>query len=128
VVEKSVVEVALVVVELRPVKFCKVDEPSERRFPNVPRLATVREPVKLAAEDIVWPFIKPEVTVPRFELVANKLVEEAVPEKMFEVVALPNVTVPRLAVVEKRFVEEAVVANLLVEVALVVVLFNAVKF
>ena len=37
VVAKKLVEVLLVVVELRPVKFCKVEEPRERKLPNVPR-------------------------------------------------------------------------------------------
>jgi hypothetical protein len=36
VVAKLVVEVALVDVELSAVKFCKVDEPVTKRFPNVP--------------------------------------------------------------------------------------------
>ena len=37
VVEKMLVVVALVVVELRPVKFCNVEEPVERRLRKVPR-------------------------------------------------------------------------------------------
>ncbi len=38
-------------------------------------------PVKFAEDEIVCPFIKPEVTTPRFELVEKRLVEVAVVEK-----------------------------------------------
>ena len=34
---KKLVEVLLVVVEFRPVKFCNVDEPRESKLPKVPR-------------------------------------------------------------------------------------------
>lgn len=93
VVENKLVVVALVPVALMKVKFCKVEEPVTKRFERVesPRVA-VRVPVKLAAELIVWLFMRPEVigpavNVPMFPKVANKLVEEALVEKKDVVVA-----------------------------------------
>ena len=79
VVANDVVEVAFVVVELRAVKFCRVDDPVVKIFENVPRPVEVILPTELIA-------------------------------------------------VAKRLVEDAVVANDVVEVALVVVEFNPVKF
>ena len=97
VVEKKLVVVAEVPVAFTKVKFCRVLEPVRRRLESVvkPPVA-VRVPVKLAAAEIVWPLIKPEVIGPR-------------------------VAVPVVREVEKRLVDEAVVAKKLVEVAAVVV-------
>ena len=60
VVEKKVVEVALVEVEFSPVKLSKVDEPESNKFERevsppvaVRVVPTARDPVKLAAEEIV---------------------------------------------------------------------------
>ena len=78
-------------------------EPERSRLERVvsPPVA-VTVPVKLAAELIVWPLIKPEVMAP--------------------VVRAPlEVMLPVVKLVEKRLVEEAVVAKELVEVAAVVV-------
>lgn len=68
-------------------------------------VAIAAVPVKLAAEDIVWPFMRPEVMVlvPRL----------SAPEEVMG----PTVRVPMLAEVEKRLVEEAVVEKRLVVVA-----------
>jgi hypothetical protein len=93
VVEKRDVVVALVPVALTNVKFWRVEEPVSSRFESVvsPPVA-VTVPVKLAADDIVWPLIRPEVSV-------------------------PAVSVPILPDVEKRFVLEAVLEKKLVVVA-----------
>jgi hypothetical protein len=92
-VVKKLVEVALVEVELIAVKFWRVDEPLTKRLERVAKPpVAVRVPVKLAALEIVWPLI------------------------------LPEVIKPVLRAVEKRLVEEALVAKKEVEVALVVVL------
>jgi len=97
-VEKSEVVVAWVPVALIKVKFWRVEEPVRRRFESVVRpLVTLRVPVKLAAEEMVWPFIKPEVM-------------------------LAKVALPAVRAVAKRLVDEATVAKKLVEVALVEVL------
>jgi len=71
VVAKRLVVVAFVVVELSPVKFWRVEEPVTRRFESVERppvavrvVPTLREPVRLAALEIVWPLMRPEVMVP----------------------------------------------------------------
>ena len=97
VVAKKFVVVAEVPVAFTKVKFWRVDEPVRRRLERVERPpVTVRVPVKLAAEEMVWEFIKPEVMAPRVES-------------------------PAVSAVAKRFVEDAVVANELVEVAEVVV-------
>ncbi len=75
-VEKSVVANKFVVVADVPVaftkvKFWRVDEPFNRRFERFVRPpVAVRVPVKLAALVMVCPFMSPEVTTPRFELVA----------------------------------------------------------
>ena len=85
--------VAEVEVELMAVKFCKVEEPVRRRLDKVERPpVAVNVPVKLAAEEMVWPLIKPEVMAPNVEFpavraVAKRLVEEAVVEKRLVVVA-----------------------------------------
>lgn len=87
VVAKRFVVVALVVVEFVAVKFCNVVEPFNRRFESVVRPAVaVRVPVKFAALEIVCPLIRPEVIVPRFAFVANK-----VEAKKFVVVAFVEV-------------------------------------
>jgi hypothetical protein len=59
------VDVALVVVEFRPVKFCSVVEPVARRFDSVvsPPVA-VNVPVNDADDDIVCPLIRPDVIGP----------------------------------------------------------------
>ena len=65
VVPKMFVVVAFVVVERSPVKFCNVEEPSTSKLAKVVKPeATLRVPVKLAAEDIVWPLINPDVIAP----------------------------------------------------------------
>jgi len=99
VVAKKLVVVAFVDVELSAVKFCKVDEPVTRRLERVERppvavrvVPMVREPVRFAALEIVWPLMRPAVTAPRVVLpavraVANKFVELAVVAKKFVVVA-----------------------------------------
>ncbi len=88
VVEKSEVVVAFVEVEFRKVMFCKVDEPVVRRFERVvsPPVA-VSVPVKLAADEIVWPLMLPEVMRPVLREVENKFVELAVVAKKLVVVA-----------------------------------------
>ena len=63
----------------------------------------MRVPVKLAALEMVWPLMRPEVMV-------------------------PAVKAPMLPFVEKRLVEEAVVEKRLVVVAFEVVALRAVKF
>ena len=67
-VAKKLVVVALLEVELRAVKFCKVEEPLERKVEKVPK------PV--------------EVTLPPLKAVAKRFVDEAVVEKKFVEVAL----------------------------------------
>ena len=53
-VAKRLVDVALVVVEFTPVKFCRVDEPVRSRLERVVRPpVAVRVPVRLAADDMV---------------------------------------------------------------------------
>lgn len=115
VVEKKLVVVALVPVAFRKVKFCKVDEPVTRRLERVesPPVA-VSVPVKLAALEIVWLFIKPEVIAPRVALpvvrvVEKRLVLDAVVEKKFVVVALVPVAFTK---VKFWRVEEAVIRRL----------------
>ena len=77
---------------------------------------TASDPVKLAAELIVWLLIRPDVTVfaPRFNA-------------PLEVIA-PNVELPALRAVANRFVLDAVVAKNAVDVANVVVAWRPVKF
>jgi hypothetical protein len=58
---------------------------------------TATEPVKFAADEMVWPFTRPEVIVP--------------------VLIFPSVELPAVKLVVKRFVLEAVVAKKLVDVA-----------
>ena len=98
VVEKKLVVVAEVPVALMKVKFWRVVEPVRSRFGKVARPLVVRddaiviEPVKLAAEEIVWPLMRPEVmgpavSVPMFPKVEKRFVEEAVVEKKLVVVA-----------------------------------------
>lgn len=87
VVTARVVEVAFVVVALTPVKFCRVVEPFNSKLERLVRpLIAVRVPVKLAALDMVCPFIKPLVRV-----VAVRLVIVPAVEKMFDVVAFTPV-------------------------------------
>jgi hypothetical protein len=99
--ENKLVVVALVPVALIKVKFWSVDDPVTSKFESVvkPPVA-VMVPVKLAAEEMVWLLIAPDVMAP--------------------VVREPDEDIlPVLSEVEKRLVEEAVVEKKLVEVALV---------
>jgi hypothetical protein len=80
------VVVAFEVVALSAVKFWRVVE-----------LFTRSEPVKFAADEIVWPLTRPEVIVP--------------------VLIFPRVELPAVKLVVKRLVVEAVVAKNDVEVA-----------
>jgi hypothetical protein len=68
---------------------CKVDVALalEENEPAETRPDAVREPVKFAAELILWPLMRPDVTVPRFEFVLKRLVVLAVVAKKFVVVA-----------------------------------------
>jgi hypothetical protein len=108
-VDEAVVVNRLVVVAELPVAFTKVKfwrvvEPVRRRFERVVRPpVAVRVPVKDAAEEIVWPFINPDVIA-------------------------PAVILPVFREVEKRLVLEAVVLKKLVVVAEVPVAFTKVKF
>ena len=115
---KRFVVVALVVVEF-PVMTklaLMVEEALERKPPvSVERLATASVPVKLAALEIVWELMAPEVMV--FPPKAKAPLEVMAPEVMR----------PVLREVEKRLVEEAVVEKKLVEVALVVVLLLEIR-
>ena len=78
---KKLVVVAAVPVALRKVKFCKVEEPMASRLARVVRpLVTFKVPVKIAAEEMVWPLIESLVKVPMLPKVEKRLVEEAVPE------------------------------------------------
>ena len=92
--EKKLVVVALVPVAFTKVKFWRVEEPVSKRLESVVRpLVTVSVPVKLAAEEMVWLLIAPEVIaaavmLPVFKLVEKRLVELAVVEKRLVVVAL----------------------------------------
>ena len=108
VVAKKLVVVAELVVPRRAVKFCRVEDPVTRRFESEERppvavrvVPTTTEPVKFAAEEIVWPFTSPEVMVPA--------------------VTLPRVDGPAVKFVVKRFVDDAVVEKMFVVVAKVVV-------
>lgn len=81
------VVVAFVPVALLNVKFCSVEEPVTRRLESEVRPpVAVRVPVKLAAEEMVWPLISPEVIVPEeimfpvLSRVENRFVLEAVSE------------------------------------------------
>jgi len=97
VVEKRLVVVAEVEVELIEVKFRSVEEPVRRRLERVERPpVTVRVPVKLAAAEIVWLLMLPEVMTPVLREVENKFVLEALVEKKFVVVALVPVAVVKV--------------------------------
>ena len=94
----------------RLVEVPEVPEKVER----VVRPVTFNVPVKLAADEIVWPLMRPEVIVPRvalpvFNVVEKRLVEEATEEKMLVVVA--EVVVLRLAINPPVKVDEAVEIN-----------------
>jgi hypothetical protein len=114
------VVVALVPVALVKVKFCRVDEPRERMFTNVPVPEEVRLP----------PFAEEKYTLVEVELV----VVEFTPVKFWRVVEpvtrrFGTVSRPvEVMAPVKRFVKVPVVAKRLVEVELVVVLFTPVKF
>ena len=132
-VEKKLVEVALVPVALMKVNLCSVVEPDTSRSPEElivvvavePILSS--EPVRLLAKRLVE---VPEV--PRkVERVVRPLETVRVPVKLARAeivwplinpeVMAPRVALPVLSEVEKRLVEEAVVEKKLVVVALVVV-------
>ena len=96
--------------ELEAVKFWRVEEPVRRRFERVVRPAVaVRVPVKLAAEEMVWLLIKPEVIGPAVRVPMLPEVEKRLVEKKLVVVALVPV-----ALVKVKFwrVEEEVVSRL----------------
>ena len=97
-VENRLAVVADVPVAFVKMKFCSVEEPETRRFARVVKPdATFRVPVNAAADEIVWPLMRPDVigpavNVPMFPVVANRFVDDAVvanivPEKKFVVVA-----------------------------------------
>jgi len=108
-VAKKLVVVAEVPVAFRKVKFWRVDEPVRRRFERVvsPAVA-VRVPVKLAAEEMVWELMSPEVKAP-------------------ETVKTWAVPLPRVIELVRMSEVEALVAKKLVEVALVPVALKKVK-
>lgn len=97
VVANKFVVVALVPVAFTKVKFCSVVDPERSKFERlVSPAVAVRLPVKLAALEIVWPLMRPEVKTPAvrpptFPLVAKRLVELAVVAKKLVVVALDPV-------------------------------------
>ena len=113
-VAKRFVVVAEVPVAFWNVKLARVEEPFTCRFERVvkPPVA-LSVPVKLAAKEIVWPLMRPEVTVPKLALFAERLivkrfVDEAVEAKKFVVVAFVVVELitfnPKIfAAVEERF-------------------------
>ena len=77
---------------------------------------TFRVPVKLAAEEMVWPFTVPEVILPKVAAVAKRLVVDAVVEKRLVVVAWVPVafTKVKFCKVEDPFTKRlAAVAKLL---------------
>ena len=89
---KRFVDVACEVVEFVPVKFWNVDEAFTKRLESVERPAVaVSVPVKFAAEEIVCPLIRPEVSVPRFAVVANNVEANKFVEVACEVVAFTPV-------------------------------------
>ena len=105
------VVVACEVVARRAVKFWRVVEPESNRFESevsppvaVNVVPTATEPVKLAADDIVWPLMRPEVMVPAVKLLIVPLVEkrfvlDAEVEKRAVVVAEVIVAEPAKSVV-----------------------------
>jgi hypothetical protein len=91
-VAKKLVEVALVVVPLMAVKFWRVEEPERRRFESeVSPPVTFKVPVKLAALEMFWLLIRPEVMAPVLREVAKRFVLLATPEKKLVEVALPEI-------------------------------------
>jgi hypothetical protein len=83
---KKFVVVAFVVVECVAVNLWSVEDPVSNRFESVvsPAVA-VRVPVKLAADEMVWPFMRPEVigptvSCPSVARFARISVVEAMPE------------------------------------------------
>jgi hypothetical protein len=138
VVAKKLVEVELVVVELFPVKFWKVEEPRVRMLAKVPMpLEVIDPPFALVKKREVLD-AEPERRVPRFALLENRFVELAVVAKLLVEVELvterfvPEILpvddmFPPLMFVAERLVEDAVVAKLFVEVEFVVVELRAVK-
>jgi hypothetical protein len=81
------VVVALVEVEFRAVKFWRVEEALTLRLERVVKpLVMVTVPVKLAAFEMVWPLIRPEVIGPAVRVPMLPVVA-----KRFVVVAVKNV-------------------------------------
>ena len=115
-------EVLILVVALPPILSSLPESLAPKRLVEVPDvpvkverevspLSTESVPVKEAALEIVWLFTRPEVIAPKvalpaFKAVAKRLVEEAVVEKKFVVVALVEV---EFKAVKFCKVEEAVV-------------------
>ena len=95
IVAKSVVEVALVVVEFNPVKFCKVVEPKTSRLANVPRPLDVRLPP--------MPVVKKRLVVDA--VVENRLV--VVADVVVDLVMLLKIFAPEKVLLSERRVEEA---------------------
>ncbi len=96
-------------------------------------------PVKLAAEEMVWPFMVPEVMLPVVRFVEKRLVDDAVVAKKLVVVAFVVVAFTPVKfwrvdeLVARRFpriplVARKLVAKKLVVVAEVPVAFTKVKF
>ncbi len=120
VVAKKVVEVLLVVVELMPVKFWRVLDPVTRR------LAVVMSPVLVRVPKV--PMVEKRLVVVAWVPVAfTKVkfwkVEDAVARKLAAWMRAVEVSAPPFAVPYAR-----VVAKRLVEVEVVVVEFDPVKF
>lgn len=85
-------------------KLRSVDEPLIKRLESEVRPeVTESVPVKLAADEMFWPLIVPEVMSPALIEVAKRLVEEAVVAK--ELVEVEFVVVEFLAVKFWRVVE-----------------------
>ena len=72
----SDVEVELVVVELVPVKFWRVDDPRESKLPNVPRpeLLCVVENKVVAKSEVVVALVEVEFRAVKFWRVVDELI------------------------------------------------------
>ena len=114
VVEKKLVVVALVVVELTAVKFCKVLEPVTKRLVGVKLVAT---------RLVVKKLVEVALVVVEFTPVKFCRVDEPLMRRLVKVPRPLLVIFPALRSVAKRLVELAVVPKKLVLVALVEVEF-----
>ncbi len=131
----KVVEVELVVVELRPVKFWRVEEPLARKLLAVMRAVDVRLPPlpvvknRLVDEAVVAKKLVVVAEVP-VAVVNVKFckVDEALMSRLLAVRVPVRVSLPPLLVVKKKFEVEAFVEKKLVVVALVPVALTKVKF